>query len=145
MKITKEVILDLLPVYLAGEASQATHALVEEYLAQDPELAQSVRSQQADSSFRMDLPELPPELELKSLHRTRLLLSWQRWLFGLGLGFSAVSLTSHFSIKEGQLREFHFLIRDYPEMFGTCLGIGLVCWFAYFSIRRRLKTARRGY
>lgn len=145
MKITKEVILDLLPVYLAGEASQATRALVEEYLAQDPELAQSVRAQQTDSSFRMQLPELPPELELKSLHRTRHLLSWQRWLFGLGIGFSAVSLTSEFSIKEGQLREFHFLIRDYPEMFGTCVVLGLVCWIAYFCIRHRLNTARASY
>lgn len=141
MKITKEIILDLVPVYLAGEASQATRALVEEYLAGDPELAQSVRAQQADSSFRMDLPELPPELELKSLHRTRHLLSWQRWLFGLAIGFSAISLTSQFSIRKGRLQEFHFLIRDYPEMFGPCVVIGLVCWIAYFYIRRRLNTA----
>jgi hypothetical protein len=141
MKVTKEIILDLLPVYLAGEASQATCALVEEYLAADPELAQSVRSQQADSSLRMDLPELPPELELKSLHRTRHLLSWQRWLFGLGMGFSAVALTSEISFREGRIREFHFLIRDYPEVFGTCLMLGLSCWIAYFLIRRRLHTA----
>ena len=136
----EEVILDLLPVYLAGEASQATRALVEEYLAQDPELAQSVRSQQADNSLRMVLPELPPELELKSLRRTRYLLGWQRWLFGLGIGFSAMSLTSEFSFKEGRLREFHFLIRDYPDVFGTCVVLGLVCWIAYFCIRHRLRT-----
>ena len=141
MKVTKEIILDLLPVYLAGEASQATRALVEEYLAHDPELAQSVRSQHADHSLRMALPELPPELELKSLHRTRHLLSWQRWLFGLGIGFSAVALSSIISFSEGRIREFHFLIRDHPEVFGTCLVLGLSCWVAYFLIRRRLRTA----
>ena len=43
MNVTKEVIIDLLPVYLAGEASLATRVLVEEFLAQDPELAQEVR------------------------------------------------------------------------------------------------------
>lgn len=140
MNINREVIMDLLPVYLAGEASQATRALIEEYLAHDPELAEIVRSQQADNSLRMVMPELPPELELKSLRRTRYLLGWQRWLFGLGIGFSAMSLTSEFSFKEGGLREFHFLIRDYPDVFGTCVVLGLVCWIAYFCIRHRLRT-----
>ena len=138
MNVKREVILDLLPIYLAGEASLATRALVEEFLVLDSELAQSVRSQQTDNSLRMVLPELPPELELKSLHRTRYLLGWQRWLFGLGIGFSVVSLTSEFSFKEGRLREFHFLIHDYPDVFGTCVVIGLACWIAYFCIRRRL-------
>jgi predicted anti-sigma-YlaC factor YlaD len=140
MSVKREVILDLLPVYLAGEASPATRALVEEFLAQDPEFAQSVRSQQEDTSLRTLLPELPPELELKSLRRTRYLLGWQRWLFGLGIGFSVVALTSEFSFKEGHLREFHFLIRDYPSAFGTCVVIGLACWIAYFCIRHRLRT-----
>ena len=47
MNVTREVILDLLPLYLAGEASPATRALVEEYLKQDSELAQRVREQSA--------------------------------------------------------------------------------------------------
>lgn len=139
MNVTREVILDLLPIYLAGEASQATRALIEEYLAQDPELAQNVRSQQADNSIRVVLPELPPELELKSLRRTRYLLGCQRWLFGLGIGFSVVALTSEISFKDGHLREFHLLIRDYPGLFGTSLALGLACWIAYFFIRRRLR------
>ena len=39
MEITRDVILDLLPLYVADEASQDTRALVEKYLAADPELA----------------------------------------------------------------------------------------------------------
>ena len=39
MKITRDVILDLLPLYLAGEASQDTRELVENYLENDQELA----------------------------------------------------------------------------------------------------------
>ncbi|MBN2245440.1 MAG: hypothetical protein JW755_06315 [Candidatus Aminicenantes bacterium] len=39
MKITKNVILDLLPLYLADEVSADTRALIEEYLESDPELA----------------------------------------------------------------------------------------------------------
>jgi hypothetical protein len=38
-EITRNIILDLLPLYLAGEASRDTAALVEEHLKTDPELA----------------------------------------------------------------------------------------------------------
>ena len=39
MEITRNVILDLLPLYSANEVSADTRALVEEYLETDPELA----------------------------------------------------------------------------------------------------------
>lgn len=39
LEVTRSVILDLLPLYLAGEASADTAALVENYLSTDPELA----------------------------------------------------------------------------------------------------------
>jgi anti-sigma factor RsiW len=37
MKVTREVIYDLLPAYFAGDVSADTRALVEEYFATDPE------------------------------------------------------------------------------------------------------------
>ncbi len=39
MDITRNVVLDLLPLYVAGEASADTRALVEKYLATDSEAA----------------------------------------------------------------------------------------------------------
>ena len=42
MKVTQNVIHDLLPVYLAGEASADTAVLVEEFLRLDPDLARTV-------------------------------------------------------------------------------------------------------
>ena len=39
MKITRDVIYDLLPGYFAGELSTDSRALVEEFLATDPEFA----------------------------------------------------------------------------------------------------------
>ena len=39
MDITRNVILDLLPLYVADEVSADTRALVEKYLETDPELA----------------------------------------------------------------------------------------------------------
>jgi hypothetical protein len=43
MKITRNVILDLLPLYLADEVSADTKALVENYLESDPELANTAK------------------------------------------------------------------------------------------------------
>lgn len=141
MNVTREVILDLLPVYLSGEASPATRTLVEEYMKQDTELAQRIRLQWSDSLAKTVPSALPPDLELRSLRRTRSLLGWQRWLFGLGIFFSAMSLSNEFSFEGGHLKEFHFLLSDYPAEFGSCVVLGLACWIAYFSIRRRLRTS----
>ncbi|HEX8162728.1 MAG TPA: hypothetical protein VF538_12725 [Pyrinomonadaceae bacterium] len=140
MNVTREVIIDLLPAYLAGEASSDTRALVEEYLERDPEFARSVRRQSAQEFDAAALPDLPPGLELKSLRRTRRLLGWQRWLFGFAVGFTAISLTSQFSLEGGRLKDFHLLIRDFPLQFGVCAALALAFWIAYFITRRRLRT-----
>ncbi len=143
MNVTKEVILDLLPLYIADEASPATRALIEEFMRQDPELAERVRLQSADQFAAAAPSALPPDLELRSLHRTRRLLGWQRWLFGFGIFFLATSLSNESEFEGWRLKEFHFLLRDYPLEFGACLVLGVACWIAYFGIRRRLRTSAK--
>lgn len=142
MNVTREVVLDLLPVYLAGEASPATRTLVDEYLKQDPELARRVRLQETQGdNLTRDLPAaLPPELELRSLRRTRSLLGWQKWLFGLGIFFTVMPLSNESRFEDWHLKEFHFLLRDYPLQFGACIVLALACWTAYFTIRHRLRS-----
>jgi len=54
METTRNVILDLLPLYLANEASEDTQTLVKEHLDRDPDLAQLARQ------WNDRLPELPP-------------------------------------------------------------------------------------
>jgi hypothetical protein len=142
MKVTREVILDLLPVYLAGEASPATRALIEEYMEQDAELAQRIRVQWADNLGKIAPSALPPDLELRSLRRTRALIGWQKWLFGLGICFTALSFTSQISFQEGHIKEFRFLIRDFPTQFGSFAVLAIACWVGYYSLRRRLRTPR---
>lgn len=57
MEVTRNVILDLLPLYVAGEVSQDTAALVESYLKTDPELAGV-----AQQAARTALAEVPAPL-----------------------------------------------------------------------------------
>ncbi len=47
MEITRNVILDLLPLYSAKEVSSDTRALVEKYLKTDPELANVTKQLEA--------------------------------------------------------------------------------------------------
>lgn len=143
MQVTQEVILDLLPLYLAGEASPATRALVEEYLAGDPELARRIRLDAARGFDQVAPLNVPPELELQSLKRTRGLLVLLRWLFALGISATAIAFSAEMSFREGRLREFHFLIQEFPLLFGPILLLGLACWIAYFWLRHRLHTAVR--
>lgn len=140
MNVSREVILDLLPVYLAGEASPATRALVDEYLQQDSELANHVRTLSADSLATIAQAPLSSDIEVRSLRRARALIGWQKWLFGLGITFTALSLSNEFSFEGGRLREFHFLIGDYPAQFGSFAALAVICWASYYAIRRRLRT-----
>jgi len=141
MTVSRDVILDLLPVYLAGEGSPATRELVEAFLKEDPELAQRVRLQWAENFRRIAPSTLPPELELKALSRTRALLGWQKWCFALAITFTALSLSSQLSFEHGRLTDFHLLLFVYPGPFGICLGLAIAFWAVYITIRRRLRSS----
>ena len=54
MAVTREVIMDLLPLYLSEEASNDSRALVKEHLENDAELARMA------TQWKDRLPELPP-------------------------------------------------------------------------------------
>ena len=54
MAVTREVILDLLPLYLSNEASTDSRDLVQEHLEKDPELARMA------ARWKDRLPEPPP-------------------------------------------------------------------------------------
>jgi anti-sigma factor RsiW len=56
-EVTNDVILDLLPLYLAGEVSEDTSALVKKYLESDPELAETAKEMaKADSLNKVPIP-----------------------------------------------------------------------------------------
>ena len=143
MNMTRDVILDLLPVYLAGEASPASRALIEEYLKQDPELAQRIRARWAESLAQAAPSGLPPDLELRSLQRTRRILGWQRWTFGMAIAFTAVALGVVIRFDHGRVTDIHFMLRDYPLEVGMCLIVALFCWAIYYLLKRRLRATPR--
>jgi len=91
MKVTRDVILDLWPVYEAGEASADTRALVEQYLHEDPEFARLVRENGGSKALGPTPLSLPRDSEMDTLLRTQQLLSYRRSALLLGLTLVATS------------------------------------------------------
>lgn len=137
MNVTREVILDLLPVYLAGEASADTRKLVDEYLKQDVELGREIRQKMVENLAAVAAPAVPPELELKTLRRTRRLLSKQRWLFGMAILFTLMPGLTILRFSAGRRPDVQVLSRDYPWLALFSLLVGIVLWVAYYFTRRR--------
>jgi anti-sigma factor RsiW len=54
--------MDLLPLYLSGEASADSRALIVAFLAQDPELAERIRAEPQDLFRNAAQPQLPADL-----------------------------------------------------------------------------------
>lgn len=143
MNVSHEVILDLLPLYLEGEASPATRALVESYLAEHAAFAEQVRLQRSDDFGALGAATpgmLTQDLELRTLSRTRALLRWQRWLFGLGLGLTMSAFSTVISFTSRGVSTAHLLLRDYPQILVPIATAGVGCLVAYVVISRRLRT-----
>jgi len=76
MEINKNVILDLLPLYLADEVSSDTRALVEKYLETDPELAELAQKQKSTMGLPGNIPvPLTEEDKLKAYKKSKWILA----------------------------------------------------------------------
>jgi anti-sigma factor RsiW len=141
MKVARDVVLDLLPLYTAGEASPATRQLVEEYLASNPDLAEAavVMGSATETPLSLSAVRLSPQLELRSIERTRKLLKRQRRLFGIAVGLSVLALTSAVSIRRGHVESFRFLIVDYPVVLLPVALAAAGCWIWYLATNRSHK------
>ena len=69
--LPRNVIMDLLPVYVAGEASEETRSLVEEFARHDAEIAGIIRSGSLQSETAAPDITAPDELEMKTMKRVR--------------------------------------------------------------------------
>ena len=137
MNVTKDVVLDLLPAYLAGEASADTRALVEEYLNKDPDLAQRIRQQWTQELGSAPAATLPLDLELRALMRTHRLIWLQILLFGLMVASLGTMMALKFTFGPGGLQEVH----THPVAPWLLLVIGVGCGLAFLRLRLGLGKA----
>ena len=90
MTVTRQVVRDLWPLYVAGEASEDTRRLVDEYLAQDAELAGALRAE-AEQTAPATL-DLPPDHEARTLDRVKARLRRRSPFRLLALAFTGLAV-----------------------------------------------------
>jgi len=135
MNISRDVVKDLIPVYLAGDASADTQALVESYLKTDPELASDVA---AARGTNLGLPATrPPTAEKQALDATRQLLKTRTSTLVVAMIFTVLPLTFAF---RGTTITF-FLIRDAPVIGIAWWATAAIMWTWHVRIRRRLRVS----
>jgi anti-sigma factor RsiW len=135
MNVTRDVIHDLLPAYLAGEVSADTKALVEEFLLGDPDLARTVSSLRANL-----LPEPPialrPTQEKETLRMTKRLLRLRGILMGLGIFLTLLPFSQR--LENGRIT-WTFLHNTPAPVTVLVFLAALACWGSYLYVRRRLQ------
>ena len=141
MNVTQDVVTDLLPLYLAGEASDDTRALIEAYLKQNPTFAAEVREQAEKSTALRDALRAVPSAdhEKLTLQRVRRFNRRRANLLGVSIAMTLMPLAFGFDGSH-----IHWMmLRDQP---GQALAFWIAAagsWIAYYLTGRRLRTVAR--
>jgi anti-sigma factor RsiW len=90
MEISRNVILDLLPLYIAAEASPETRALVKDYLETDPELAKIAEKLSAAELLKEVPIPITKEHEMEAYQEAK--LQQRRYIITLVAVISAIFL-----------------------------------------------------
>ena len=123
MTVHENVVLDLLPVVRSGHASAESRALVEEYLQGHPQLA----------AYAALLPTPDPQLEMRTLERTRKEVSRHGWFKGLAIFFTLLP----FSFIVDDATGFRFLFAQYPLLISAMVAAAIFFWMRDYWYGRR--------
>ena len=134
MNITKDIISDLLPLYVANECSADTRALVETYLQGHPQEAAGLRRIMSTALSQTPLPSAALD-EAGSLREARRRLRLRSWLLALAIFFSLAPFSFFHSGDKTW-----WMLRDAPMsalVYGMLGGLG---WVAYAIQRHRSRS-----
>lgn len=123
MDVSSAIVSDLWPVYASGEASPESRALVDSFLAANPEFARTLRE---SSGLAIDVPKAPvlsPDHELKTLALTKRRLRGHLWLLQLALLFSCFAFGRIVSDTSWDVSPRNFIITA---------SLAAAFWIAFF-------------
>jgi ferric-dicitrate binding protein FerR (iron transport regulator) len=139
MNITRDIITDLLPLYLAGEASPGTRALLEDYLREHPDFASTVReAAERGAALLEGVPGAAPsdDREKATLERVRRFNRRRTHLLALAIGFALMLFAFRF---DGDGIQW-VMLRDSPWQALLFLIAAFGCSLAYVRMGRRLQV-----
>ena len=135
MTVSKSVIEDLLPLYVAGELSEDSRKLVDEYLAGDPAMRERLKTA---VSGAFPVVKVPASVETAAVQETRRIVNNSNHLWGFSFGLSFLALTSAFDSKLGLT---FLLARDIPPLALLFCTFGLFAWFLLMRTKAKLRGA----
>jgi hypothetical protein len=137
MTLTEDVMNDLLTLYLAGEASADTRALVEDRARRDPGFAARLAAARAVDLGAV-LPGGPaPDTELRALTRTRQAIFLRTLFFAAAVFFTLLPL----SFRGGANGlEFLFLGKQ-PGVVSAFWSVAAASWVACWLMHREMRKA----
>jgi hypothetical protein len=137
MKLSRAVMNDLLTVYLAGEASAETRALVEQYAREDADFSAAM---EAARRVNLDPAAVTPaaDLEIRSLKMTRQFVRLRSLFMGMAVFFTLLPFSFAFSTETGM----KWLVWGTSRGLGMALlSIAAASWIACYAMNRQIKRA----
>lgn len=77
--VPRNVILDLLPAYIAGEVSEESKILIESFADNDPQIAKMIHTGKLEPEFISQSMVVPSDLEMKTIRHVRHKIRLQIW------------------------------------------------------------------
>ena len=134
MNVTRVIIYDLIPLYVANECSADTRALVEDYLQQNPRQAEELRRIMNTPIPGVVQPAKGLD-EVRAFREARRRLRRRSWLMAAAIFFSLAPF-SFFSTGE----RTWWLLRDATGSALVYAAIGVVFWIIYAVDRYRSQS-----
>jgi len=131
MQVTRDIVIDLLPLYQSGEASKDSRAAIEEFLRRDPSLTQMTGQDTA-----VVPTTAASELERQTIMRTRATIRRRSWILAAAIWFTLLPFS--FVFRGGQVT--FFMLRDQPGSV-LLLLVAAILWFQHARMTRSLRTA----
>lgn len=132
MENKRNIVLDLLPLYLADEVSEASKEFVEDFAKTDEEIAALIKTGQIEQSFSTKQLDMSENLEMKTLKRVQ--DSIHRKMFIVAVVTATILLIPLIAMNFTD--EVNWGILDFVVMAVLLLSIG----FTYIFLTRAVKN-----
>jgi hypothetical protein len=130
---TRDVVVDLWPLYVSGEASADTQALVEAFIAQDPEFGKRLREKES-AGLKPPALTLPQDHERATLLRTQRRRARQSMLVnGLAL-LTSTGMTAYYAWGVVPLWSAVFASAGLPLPPGMRMATNASTWILRISV-----------
>lgn len=127
MQITRDLIEDLIPIYLSGDASEGSKKVIDQFMKENPNLNYLL---DVDDIVLPEIHPIKPENEMQTLKKIKALSLVKSLFIGLGLFFSLSIFVFTFSSEDG----IKWLMLGDNEITMVYASFALICWLVVYFV-----------